>query len=41
MALGDGRDKLTIRADLQKAIGKKPGDLVRVVLKERLERGGT
>ena len=40
MALGDGRHKLAIKADLQKVIAKKPGDRVRVVLEERLERGG-
>jgi len=37
MALGDGRHKLPVRADIQKAIGKKAGQTVRVVLQERIE----
>ena len=36
MALGDGRHKLPVKADLLKAIGKKVGQSVRVALEERL-----
>jgi uncharacterized protein DUF1905 len=36
MALGDGTHKLPVRAAVQRAIGKGPGDLVRVRLDERL-----
>jgi len=40
MALGDGRHKLPIKAQLLKALAKKPGDMVTVVLQERIEPGG-
>jgi Domain of unknown function (DUF1905) len=36
MALGDGRHKLPVKADVRKAIGKRQGDAVVVRLEERL-----
>ncbi len=36
MALGDGRHKLPVKADIRKAIGKDNGDIVTVLLQERL-----
>ncbi|MEV6054582.1 DUF1905 domain-containing protein [Streptomyces sp. NPDC052107] len=36
MALGDGRHKLPVKADIRKAIGKREGDTVTVRLAERL-----
>ena len=38
MALGNGKHKLPIKAELLKSIGKKAGDTVRIVLEERLSR---
>ena len=36
MAMGDGTHKLPVKADLLKALGKKVGEKVNVLLEERL-----
>jgi hypothetical protein len=36
MALGDGRHKLPVKAEIRKAIGKNKGDRVHVRIDERL-----
>jgi hypothetical protein len=38
MALGDGNHKLPIKAETLRAIGKAPGQTVRVTLLERIRR---
>jgi hypothetical protein len=38
MALGDGRHKLPVKGDILKAISKKAGQQVTVVLRERIQR---
>jgi hypothetical protein len=36
MALGDGNHKLPVKEEIRKAIGKKEGDTVTVIIEERL-----
>jgi hypothetical protein len=38
MALGNGQHKLPVKAETLKAIGKKVGDSVKVVLEERISK---
>ena len=37
MAMGDGRHKLPVKAEIRQAIGKALGDTVKVVLEERIK----
>ncbi|HEX4067008.1 MAG TPA: DUF1905 domain-containing protein [Acidobacteriaceae bacterium] len=37
MALGDGRHKLPVKAEILQALDKKPGDSIHILLEERIE----
>ena len=37
MALGDGKHKLPVKANIRQAIGKKVGETVKVLLEERIK----
>ena len=37
MALGNGTHKLPVKADIRQAIGKKVGQIVKVLLEERIK----
>ncbi len=36
MAIGDGRHMLPVKAEIRKAIGKEVGEIVKILLKERM-----
>ena len=36
MALGDGNHKLPVKAEILKAIGKAPGEMIKITLLERI-----
>jgi hypothetical protein len=38
MALGDGTHKLSVKTEIQQAIGEQPGEMVTVLLEKRIER---
>ena len=38
MAMGDGRHKVPVKADILRTIGKKVGETVKVLLKERMRK---
>jgi hypothetical protein len=38
MAMGDGTHKLPVKAEIRQAIGKEVGDMVKVLLEDRIDK---